>query len=118
MKIYFSTHIGYICCVLMATTLIFSLHDTVRISHFVNDVVYESFTVLIISLLCVLYCLYDTKMPEFCRGHKWLRTLKIFRALNRSSCHSSGHIWDKPSSACGWLGVFSRGSPVFPPPYD
>ena len=25
--------------------------------------------------------------------------------------------WDKPSSACGWSGGCSRGSPVFAPPY-
>ena len=42
-----------------------------------------------------------------------------FSDLNRSSSHrcgfepSSGHMWDKPSSACGWSGGFSRGSPVF-----
>ena len=52
-----------------------------------------------------------------------LRTL-IFSALNRSSSHrcglepSSGHMWDKPSSACRWSGGFSRGSTVFDPPYD
>ena len=27
-------------------------------------------------------------------------------------------MWDKPSSACGWEGGFSRGSPIFDPPYD
>ena len=31
---------------------------------------------------------------------------------------SSGHMSDKPSSACGWSGVFSRGTPVFTPPHD
>ena len=48
----------------------------------------------------------------------------IFSALNHSSSQpcgfepSSGHMWDKPSSACGWSGVFSQGSPIFAPPYD
>ena len=52
-----------------------------------------------------------------------LRTL-IFSALNRLSSHrcgfepSSDHTWDKSSSACGWPGGFSRGSPVFAPPND
>ena len=51
---------------------------------------------------------------------KWFRTL-IFSALNLSSSHGSGfdpslgHMRDKPSSACGWSGVFSRGSPIFAP---
>ena len=54
---------------------------------------------------------------------EWLRSL-IFRALNHSSCHrcgfkpSPGHMWDKPSSACGWSGDLSWGSPIFAPPYD
>ena len=53
----------------------------------------------------------------------WLKPL-IFRALNRSSSHhygfepSSGHMWDKLSSACRWSGGFSWGSPVFAPPTD
>ena len=52
---------------------------------------------------------------------EWLRPL-IFSALNRSSSYCcgfeprSGHMWDKPSSACGWSGSFSRGSHVFVPP--
>ena len=29
-----------------------------------------------------------------------------------------GHMWGKPSSACGWPGGFSLGSPIFVPPYD
>ena len=43
----------------------------------------------------------------------------VIDALNLSSSHrrgfepSSGHMWDKPSSACRWSGGFSRGSPVF-----
>ena len=54
---------------------------------------------------------------------EWLRPL-IFSTLNRSSSRccafepSLGYMWDKPSSACGWSDVFSRGSPVFAPPYD
>ena len=54
---------------------------------------------------------------------EWLRTL-IFSALNRSSSNrcgfepSSGHMSDKPSSACGWSGGFSQGSQVFAPPND
>ena len=54
---------------------------------------------------------------------EWLRPL-ICSALNRSSSHrcgfelSSGHMWDEPSSACGWSGGFIRGSPVFAPPTD
>ena len=42
---------------------------------------------------------------------QWLRML-IFSALNRSSSHccgfvlSSGHMWEKPSSACGWSDGF------------
>ena len=53
---------------------------------------------------------------------RWLSL--IFSTLNRSSSHccgfesSSGHMWDKPSSACGWSGGFSWGSPVFAPSYD
>ena len=49
---------------------------------------------------------------------EWLRLL-TFSDLNRSSSHrcefepSSGHMRDKPSSACRWSGGFSRGSPVF-----
>ena len=49
---------------------------------------------------------------------EWLRML-LFSDLNRSSSHrcgfepSSGHMWDKPSSDCGWSGGFSRGSPIF-----
>ena len=57
---------------------------------------------------------------------EWFRTVIFSGALNRSSSHrcefeplaSSGHMWDKPSSACGWSGGFSRGSPVFAPHYD
>ena len=54
---------------------------------------------------------------------EWSRTL-ICSILNCSSSHccglkpSSGHIWGKPSSACGWSGGFSQGSPVFAPLYD
>ena len=54
---------------------------------------------------------------------EWLRTL-IFSILNRLSSHhcgfepSLGHIRDKPSSACGWSGGFSWGSPVFAPLND
>ena len=54
---------------------------------------------------------------------EWLRLL-IFSALNRLSSHqcgfepTSGHMWDKPNSACGWTGGCSRGSPVFAPPSD
>ena len=42
---------------------------------------------------------------------EWLGPL-IFSALNRSSSHRcgfesiSGHMFDKPSSACGWSGDF------------
>ena len=46
---------------------------------------------------------------------KWLRPL-TFSDLNRSSSHRCGFepsSGDKPSSACGWSGGFSRGSPVF-----
>ena len=48
---------------------------------------------------------------------EWLRPL-IFSALNSSSSHPcgfesrSGHMWDKPSSACGWF--FSGGLPFSP----
>ena len=48
---------------------------------------------------------------------EWLRPL-TFSDLNRSSSRrcgfepSSDHMCDKPSSACGWSGGFSRGSPV------
>ena len=54
---------------------------------------------------------------------KWLRPL-IFSTLNRSSSHhcgiepGSGHMWDKPSSACRWSGGFSQGSPFFAPPSE
>ena len=49
-----------------------------------------------------------------------LRTL-IFSALNRLSSHrcgfepSSGHTWDKSSSACGWSGGFFSGDLPFLP---
>ena len=52
---------------------------------------------------------------------EWLRPL-IFITLNHSSSHrcrfepSSGHMWDKPSSACVGSGGFSRQSSVFAPP--
>ena len=52
---------------------------------------------------------------------EWLRLLN-FSSLNRSSSHrcglepSSGHMWDKPSSACRWSCGFSLGSTVFAPP--
>ena len=45
-------------------------------------------------------------------------------ALNRSSSHRygfeprSGHMWDKPSSACWRSGDVSPRSPVFSPTYD
>ena len=54
---------------------------------------------------------------------EWLPLL-IISALNRSSFHrcgiepSSGHMWDKPKSACRWSGGFSWGSPVFAPLTD
>ena len=54
---------------------------------------------------------------------EWLRT-PIFRALNHSSSHrygfkpSSGHMWDKPCSACRRSGGFSQGSLIFTPPKD
>ena len=54
---------------------------------------------------------------------EWLKKL-MFSALTRSSSHRcgfkpcSGHMRDKPSSACGWSGGFSQGSPVFAPPND
>ena len=52
---------------------------------------------------------------------EWLRAL-IFSALNRSSSHGVGSSparvkCVKPSSACGLSGYFSRGSPIFAPPY-
>ena len=53
---------------------------------------------------------------------EWLRLL-IFSTVNPSSSHrfgfvpSLGHMRDKPSSACGWK-WFSRGSPVFTPPFQ
>ena len=48
----------------------------------------------------------------------------IFSALNRSSTRRcgfesrSGHRLDKPNSACGWSGGYSRWSPVFAPSYN
>ena len=42
---------------------------------------------------------------------------RVVSTLNQSSSHrcgfepSLGHMWDKPSCACGSSGVFSRGSP-------
>ena len=50
---------------------------------------------------------------------EWLRPLITLSTLNRSSSHrcgfkhSSGHMLDKPSSACGWPGGLFWGSPVF-----
>ena len=50
----------------------------------------------------------------------WLKML-IFSAQNHSSSYHcwlepcSGHTWDKSSSACGWSGFFSLGSPIFRP---
>ena len=50
---------------------------------------------------------------------EWLRPLITISTLNRSSSYrcgfkpSSGHMWDKPSSACGWPGGLFWGSPVF-----
>ena len=47
---------------------------------------------------------------------EWLKPL-IFRSLNRLSSHccgfepSLGQMGDKPSSACGWSGVFFSGIP-------
>ena len=63
-----------------------------------------------------------TQINKMAPVAKWLRLL-IFITLNRSTSHHFGfephpdHMWDKPSSACGWLGGFSR-SPVFAPPCD
>ena len=50
---------------------------------------------------------------------EWLRPLNTFSTVNRSSSrqcgfkHSSGHMWDTPSSACGLPGGLFWGSPVF-----
>ena len=61
-----------------------------------------------------LTCERTVSVAEFLR-------LLIFSALNRSSSlrcafePSSGHMVDKPSSACGWSGVFfSRDLPFLP----
>ena len=49
----------------------------------------------------------------------WLRLLIVLSTLNHSSSHCfgfkhiTGHMWDKPSSACRWLGGLSWGSPIF-----
>ena len=54
---------------------------------------------------------------------EWLRLL-IFSALNCSSSHRcgfepcSGHLRDKPNSACRWSSGFSQESSIFAPPYD
>ena len=73
--------------------------------------------------LWTLHVNIDVKLVMAAPVAEWLR-MRIFSALNRSSSHlcgfqpSSGHMWNKISSACGWSGVFSPGSPVFAPPYD
>ena len=47
---------------------------------------------------------------------EWLKSL-MFSSFNHLSSHhcgfepSSGHMWDKPSSTCGWSVVFSLGLP-------
>ena len=78
-------------------------------------------TCLVLLSRCI--CTFEGSQTAQRRPHmaEWLRPL-IFSALNRSSSHrcgfepSSGHMWDKPCSACGWSSCFSRGSPVFAPP--
>ena len=61
---------------------------------------------LLYSSRCI--CLY---LFEAVPVAEWLRLL-IFSAVNRSSSHRCGfeptpdHMWEKPSSACGWSGGF------------
>ena len=74
---------------------------------------------LLTQVINIIYVKHYWKAPVA----EWLRLL-ILSALNRSSSYhcgfepSSGHMWDKPSSACGWSGDFSRGSLIFTPSND
>ena len=65
-------------------------------------------TFMVFLLYSVLLCKYFLLLGPVT---KWLRTL-IFSALNCSSSPrcwfepNSGHMWNKPSSACRWSGGF------------
>ena len=90
---------------------------------------WRSFHCCVLSHVCIsrywdltlhhVYTLLSCLMNNTVKIFRKPQSKIIFSAVSRSSCHrilfepSSEHMWDKPSSACGWSGGFSRGSPVY-----
>ena len=79
---------------------------------------------VVLRLICRKMFFSHTNLWQAAPVSDGLRTL-ILSALNHSSSHrcgfepSSGHMWDKLSSACGWSDSFSQGCPVvFAQAYD